>query len=329
MCTPQLWTSISMRFSESQCDGQLSLLRTLCERSRTLPISITLFGSPNKSIQSSLIALTPYTQRIEAMRLSISRACLQYLRDHPMSLPSLKTCNISFLEDLENENLPVPRPSTLFNNSQDLRHLVVSGFLPKIKYLPAHVHSLDLGHGITLSQCCNVMLQCPRLEHFACAINHPLPFYHNTNSDITLRDLFSLSITVDSIGSSAVYFGDPFFARFTMPSLSMFRIRFKRRTMWRPLAFNDLIRRSSCLLQCLSLNSMIFRSYEFGLFLRDIPSLIDLHMEGCSGDLALQVLTFSGPNNLVPNLQTFVAERNDYSTGPVNTIDEEFATMVE
>jgi hypothetical protein len=328
ICTPQLWTSISMRLAESQFDGQISLLPTLCERSGILPLSIALTGRALPP--STFTTLIPCTPRIQNMRLSISQGCLEYLCDHPASLPLLKTCSVSLLGDSDEADLPRPLP--LFGSSQQLRHLVVSGFLPEPQYLPAQLLSLDIDCGITPTQCLDVLLRCPILEHFGHVIIDPSPYDHTPNNSgvIALPHLFSLHTTVD--GWDADHVNGPFFDHLILPSLAIFCIQFKRRTVWHLSSFNNFLVRSSCPLQSLSMNSAILDSDSFLRCLRGIPSLVDLEMEACSGVAAswvLNPLIFvpGRSNNLVPNLRTFVIKKTPYPM--VSAYNEVFADMVE
>jgi hypothetical protein len=98
--TPRLRTSLSMAISDRRFDNQILSVRTICDRSGMLPISVILrrnFATKNAVKYSAIPTLVPYFSRIQDLTLPLSKRCCQNLGDLTTdSLPMLEGCTLSF-----------------------------------------------------------------------------------------------------------------------------------------------------------------------------------------------------------------------------------------
>ena len=167
--TPQLWTDISMRFSESDLsDSQVCLLQAFCERSNSAIFNYSLSHWESVALFCIYSYATYATHGSHEFEHPTSMPC-----DYPLSLLSLNKCS------------GLPYPLTLFNSSWQLSTLLISGFYPEPQCLPSQIKTLGLNYITMPAQCLDVLLQCPNLRCFGLfMIDHclmstsPMPSLH-------------------------------------------------------------------------------------------------------------------------------------------------------
>jgi hypothetical protein len=326
--TPRLWTSLSMTMSDRRFDNQMLWVRTICDRSGMLPISVILernYATKNAAKYSPIPTLVPYFSRIRDLTLTLSKRCCQDLSNLTTdSLPMLESCTLSFTyPQLSSGHI------TILENSLRLRRVSLSNIhFPTILRLPMLLVVLELNGSVTPADCLHVLRQCPNLEELSqLSLDSPCPGDQYPNEALVLSQLRTFRIRIDE-GSD----GELFFDHLALPSLNCIDMMFNTDAEWPQSSFLSLISRSECRPTELSLKCAEMPEEDFVDCLRALPSLIRCHVELVNfiGGWVLGELTITGDasNHLVPNLKTFHALEL-YECDDDSTIDNAFMDMVE
>lgn len=324
--TPRLWSDITIFLEEKRLGDQMSLLRTWCERSGALPLTIALHGSSARPTfeHNPVITLIPYVRRIRNLHFSVNGLHLLTFCALPDgSLQSLETLHLA---GFRNTRIPSPATAiTVFQSAPRLREVCFFSINldPYILRLPSQLTLLHSDRILTPLQFLTTLRTCSYLEDVSACLGPPSPTDILPNDITSLPCLLSLGLTIEE-----EYSGDTFFDHVTLPMLDRLKLTYKVTVEpWPQSSFLSLVSRSSFNLRALTLEWAEMSETQLLECLRKLPSLVELHIEFESFpcDTILDALRFvtDADQNLLPRLEHF---KLDVSYGD---FDESFVSMVE
>ncbi|KAJ7798778.1 hypothetical protein B0H13DRAFT_2167158 [Mycena leptocephala] len=299
--TPALWDFVSLITSSIVADPTMSFIRTLLERSRTLPLTITV-ANRRPMLPTALNVNAPFLRflwdfhdRLQHIDLDISSSDLvPQLFPPRIALPALMSLSIDITSEVDAESTDLPALLGLFQHAPSLHVLKLTA-----SYMPTILISGFPWHQLTsfTSQMCmgiaevhQLLRMCLNLETFQLPYVAPSAVDNRPLSPCTLRGLRLLELGATSEGISL----PGIFDSLSFPALETLDLTFT-------VSMQSLIQlhaRSQFNLQHLKLATVYATAQEIIQFLRLLPTLKTLGLDYCSADATDANLIFQAFTHL-------------------------------
>ncbi|KAF8636619.1 hypothetical protein AX17_003429 [Amanita inopinata Kibby_2008] len=293
LATPRLWNSLWMQLSCSNVERRLNTMSTWLQRSAACPLSLyaqvqsTGFDIANLFF----LLLDAYRLRWKDLRLVLPstwiEAALQVLEKGAPSLEVLRIRiarsqgNSTFQKPFTITDISAPRLRCLSWGITGSQRAVV---LPQL----SHLTELEVDYELSISECLDILRQCPNLEtcEFWKIRNLPSVLESHSVFPIVLPRLRTFTLHSTPIGCTLLDY-------LTLPALTMLKIAISidesDRNIWLQSSFNGFFARSSCSLQSLILQDALPSESALIQCLQCVsPSLTQLHLLDTRGIFVLR-----------------------------------------
>ncbi|KAJ7892623.1 hypothetical protein B0H13DRAFT_2528810 [Mycena leptocephala] len=299
--TPALWDFVSLIMNSIVAGPTIPFIRTLLERSRTLPLTITV-ANRRPMVPTALNVNAPFLRflwdfhdRLQHIHLDISSSDLvPQLFPLQISLPVLMSLSIDITSEVDTEPTDLPALLGLFQHAPSLHVLKLNA-----SYIPAILISGFPWHQLTsfTSQMCmeiaevhRLLRTCLSLKTFQLRYVAPSTVDNQPLSPCILRGLRLLELGATSEGVSL----PGIFDSLSFPALETLDLTFT-------VSMRSLIQlhaRSQFDLQHLELATVYATAQEIIQFLRLLPTLKTLGLDCCSADATDANLIFQAFTHL-------------------------------
>ncbi|TFK46811.1 hypothetical protein OE88DRAFT_862890 [Heliocybe sulcata] len=270
--TPQLWCSICLDLTRRHFHYSSGLLAWL-SRSGELPLSISLMSGGNRcDIKPCLEALIPFASRWRELNLAGSTDSMAPLR-------SLQASSLLLLESLEigivNSGATLANEFTVFESAPRLQRFSLHsiGFLFISEPEPFPWQSLTRLHLVCSAfsgQCLQILGECTELTYCELSLEYTDRFVDYPR--VTVPRLEALKVRAD--------LADTLLECLVLPALRTLKIRPTHCGVpdFASRALSNLVRRSGCALETLSVDASIINAADIFETLPLVPGLRSLSM---------------------------------------------------